>query len=130
MIGKDSAAPAETLLRQAAVMAGNGDYCTLLLDGVGTILSGGTAAGRLFGGELDGFVGKPVSALISGFGLSAASLSYSARHIAYLCAEGGWLRFTAVDVRGGTFPVDISLSRVRSDGQDLVLMNLHRADAV
>lgn len=117
----------EAVLRAAALAASKGDYGTLVLDGAGTIRSCGTAAAELFGGDLAAFAGMPISSLIADFGMSSTSASYSARYFAHLCAEGHWRSFRAVDVQGREFPIELSMSRVRSDGQDLILLNLRRA---
>ena len=122
------AAAMEDAFRAAAVLASKGDYGTLVLDCAGTIRNCGTAAGELFGGDLAGFAGMPISALIADFAMSDTSVSFSARYIAYLCADGGWRKFKAVDVHGREFPVELSMSRVKTDGQELVLLNLRRAE--
>lgn len=120
----------EDVFHAAAVMASKADYGTLVLDGVGIIRNCGTAAGELFGGDLADFYGLPISCLIADFTLSDTSVSYSARYLAHLCAAGGWRRFEAVDIHGGRFPVELSMSRIRTDGQDLILLNLRRPEAL
>jgi len=131
MIETASASPRNTAaeaFHAAAVMASKGDYGTLVLDGVGVIRNCGTAAGNLFGGDLADFYGQPISSLIADMAVSNTSPSYSARYIAHLCTEGGWRKFEATDIRGRHFPVELSMSLVRTDGQDLVLLNLRRAE--
>lgn len=122
------AALAEDAFRAAAAVASKGDYGTLVLDGVGTIRNCGTAAGEMFGGSLADFSGMPISALIADFALGGISPSYNARYLAHLCAAEGWRKFEAVDLQGSRFPIEISMSRVRTDGQDLILLNLRRAE--
>lgn len=134
MIGNSSATAGEAARNQdifnaAAAMAGKGEYGTLVLDGLGRIRSCGTAAGRIFGSSFSDLAGRPISAFVSNFALSESSLSYSVRYFAHLCAEGGWRKFAAVDVHGQEFPVELSLSRVRTDGQDFFLLNLRRLEA-
>ena len=135
MIGNSSATTGSPAQNQhaydaAAAMAGKAGYGTLVLDGLGRIRSCGTAAGQILGCSYSDLAGKPISTFVSNFSLSESSLSYSARYFAHLCAESGWRKFEAVDARGHEFPVELSLSRVRTDGQDFFLLSLRRLEAV
>lgn len=125
-----SAAAVEDVFHAAAVLASKADYGTLVLDGVGTIRNCGTAAGELFGGDLADFYGLPISSLIADFSLSDTSVSYSARYLAHLCSAGGWRRFEAIDLNGCRFPIELCMSLIRTDGQDLILLNLRRPGAL
>ena len=135
MIGDSSATAEKAAADQdagqaAAAMAGKSGYGTLVLDGLGRIRSCGTAAGQIFGSSFSELAGRHISTFLANFSLSDSSLSYSARYFAHLCAEGGWRTFNAVDVHGQEFPVELSLSKMRTDGQDFFLLNLRRLEAV
>lgn len=110
----------------ARVTVTEGDCGTLILDELGSIRSCGTAAGKLFGGNLSEYMGKPISTLIPDFALHNTSQSYSARYFAHLSAEGGWRRFTAIDVLGRKFPIEINLSLVETKTQGVFLLNVRR----
>ncbi|MCX7171927.1 MAG: hypothetical protein NTY41_17045, partial [Proteobacteria bacterium] len=58
-------------------LAKEGDYGTLILDEQGNICSCGIAAGKLFGGNLSDYMGKPISSLIPNLALHNTSQSYS-----------------------------------------------------
>jgi hypothetical protein len=134
MIGNSSATAGEPVpvldvFRAAAAVAGKGEYGTLVLDGLGRICSCGTAAGQIFGSSFSDLAGRSIASLVSDFAVSGSSLSYSARYFAHLCADSGWRKFNAVDVHGQQFPVELTLCRMRTDGQDFFLLNLRRLDA-
>jgi len=103
-----------------------GDCGTLILDELGNIRSCGTAAGKLFGGNLSDHMGRPISTLIPCFALHNTSQSYNARYFAHLCTDGGWRRFTAIDVLGREFPIEINLSLVETKTQGVFLLNVRR----
>jgi len=103
------------------------EYGTLILDELGNICSCGIAAGKLFGGNLSGHMGKPISTLIPDFVLHNTSQSYSARYFAHLCAEGGWRKFAAIDVQGHELQIEINLSLVETkEAQGVFLLNVRR----
>ena len=106
--------------------AKEGECGTLILDEVGHIRSCGTAAGKLFGGNLSDHMGKPISTLIPCFALHNTSQSYNARYFAHLCTDGGWRRFNAIDVLGREFPIEINLSLVETKTQGIFLLNVRR----
>lgn len=110
-------------------LSSDGDCATLILDARGNILSCGIAAGRLFGGKLADYAGKPISAFISDFILSDSSMSYSARYFAHLCADGGWRRFEAIDWNGHRFAIELNLSLVESREPGVFLLSVRRAEA-
>ena len=99
---------------------------TLILDEMGNIRSCGTAACRLFGGNLADYMGKPISSLIQSLVLSNTSQSYSARYLAHLCADGGWRKVEAVDVMGREFAIEINLSLVETKTQGVYVLNVRR----
>ena len=113
-------------IQSAPPLSGEGDCATLILDATGNILGCGIAAGKLFGGNLADYAGKPISSLISNFILSDTSLSYSARYFAHLCAAGGWRRFDAVDAQGSRFPIELNLSQVESKELGVFVLSVRR----
>lgn len=102
--------------------------CSLIIDDVGIIRSCGEAAGRMLGSSFTELVGKPVSMFLPGFSLSESSSSYSSRYIQHLCNGGGCHVFEAVDVQGRRFTVELSLSRIATEGQGGYLLSLRRQD--
>ena len=115
--------------QSAPPLSSESDCATLILDAMGNILSCGMAAGKLFGGRLADYAGKPISSFISDFILSDTALSYSARYFAHLCADGGWRRFEAVDSQGNKFPIELNLSLVESKEQGVFLLSVRRVNA-
>ncbi|MDD5176204.1 MAG: PAS domain-containing protein [Sterolibacterium sp.] len=126
MLAPQKLARNQDQLQSAPSLSVEGDCATLILDAMGNILSCGIVAGKLFGGNLADYAGKPISSFISNFILSDTSLSYSARYFAHLCADGGWRRFEAVDVQGLGFPVELNLSLVESKEQGVFLLSVRR----
>jgi len=120
--------PKRDIYHAAANLAGKDEYGTLILDGMGRIRSCGTAGERIFGGSQVRLVGKEVSEFIAGLALGGSSPSYSARFLMYLCADPVWRRFQAIDADGHEFAVDLNLSRMRTDGQEIFVLNLRRVD--
>lgn len=112
------------LLHAEPGLAKEGDCGTLILDEQGNICSCGIAAGKLFGGNLSDYMGKPISSLIPNLVLHNTSQSYSARYFAHLCADGGWRKFEAIDVLGHEFPIEINLSLVETKAQGVFLLNV------
>ena len=96
----------------------------LVLDGRGIIVRCSEAAVQLFGGESRDLEGGPISSFVTNLMSSDESPSYNARHVDYLSKSGDWRRFQAVDVHGRRFPVDISMSRMATEGHQFLLLNL------
>ncbi|MCX7155080.1 MAG: hypothetical protein NTW45_01380 [Rhodocyclales bacterium] len=143
-------APAETFLGKAQIMIGQGgvamqqdglktdmfhaaaslvhaDECgSLILDGMGRIRSCGAAGERILGASQVGLIGRPISDCIAGLHLGGSSPSYAARYLVYLCGEGEWRRFEAIDAGGQRFAVELSLSRLMRGGQETFLLNIKR----
>ena len=117
------------ILQTDIATASESDCGTLILDELGNLCSCGIGAGKLFGGNLAAYTGKPISALIPDLTLSNNSQSYCARYFAHLCADGGWRRFEAIDVLGHRFPIEINLSLVETKAQGVFLLNVRRAAA-
>lgn len=106
-------------------MSGHG---TLILDSLGRILSCGAPAEKLFGASQVRLMGRRISEFIAGLSLGGSSPSYNARYLVYLCADGEWRKFSAKDVDGLGFPVELNLSRMVTEGREIFLLNVRRAD--
>lgn len=131
MIGQDPgrvqpAEPKQDMFRVAANH--QGEYGTLIVDRVGRILSCGVPAENIFRTGHSRLVGRQIPEFIDGLFLGGSSPSYSARHLVYLCSDGEWRRFQATDAKGGRFPVELNLSRIVTDGQEMFLVNVRRAE--
>lgn len=96
----------------------------LVLDGRGVIVKCSDAAVHIFGGDPHDIEGGSISTFVSNLMSSDESPSYNARRVDYLSKSGEWRRFQAVDVNGRRFPVDIAMSRMAAEGQQLLLLNL------
>jgi len=112
----------------AANLVNRDEYGTLMLDGSGRIRSCGAAGERIFGVSQVRLVGRPICEFIAGLSLGSSSPSYCARHLIYLCRDGAWRRVPAVDADGCEFAVEINLSRVMTDGREMFVLNLRRAE--
>lgn len=110
----------------AANLANKGEYGTLILDGWGRILSCGAPAEKIFGASHVRLMGRRISEFIAGLFLAGSSPSYNARYLVYLCADGEWRKFEATDDSGQGFAVELNLSRVTTDGQEIFLLNVRR----
>lgn len=133
MMGQDSTALQQAALTPDMIHAGanlvNGaEYGTLILDRLGRILSCGTPAGKIFGASQARLAGRWISEFIGGLFLAGNSPSYNTRYLVYLCADGEWRKFAARDIGGLAFEVELNLSRVMTDGQEMFLLNLRRPD--
>ena len=127
-----------TALRQAASkpevvhaatnLVNGAKHCTLVLDRLGRILSCGAPAENIFGASQVRLVGRWISEFIGGLFLAGSSLSYNTRYLVYLCADGEWRKFEARDADGQGFKVELNLSRVTTDGQEMFLLNLRRPE--
>jgi PAS domain S-box-containing protein len=100
---------------------------TMLLDGLGNILSCAEPAEKLFGASRFELMGRWISDFILGLLLEGRSPSYDARYLAHLCQKGGWREFVARDVRGLRFAVELNLSRMVTRGQEIILLNVRRS---
>ena len=114
------------MFHAAANLVHAGEYGSLILDGMGRIRSCGEAGERILGASQGALVGRPVSDCIAGLHLGGSSPSYAARYLVYLCGEGEWRRFEAVDAGGQKFPVELNLSRLMRGGQETFLLNVRR----
>jgi len=116
----------QDLIDAVANFATRGEYGTLILDRLGRILSCGAPAEKIFGASQVRLMGRRISEFIAGLFLAGSSPSYNARYLVYLCADGEWRKFEAMDVGGQAFTVELNLSRVMTDGQEMFLLNVRR----
>jgi len=133
MMGQSSAALQQTvskpdMIHAPANLVNGAQYGTLVLDRLGRILSCGAPAEKIFGASQVRLVGRWISEFIGGLFLSGNSPSYNARYLVYLCADGEWRKFEARDADGKGFEVELNLSRVMTEGQEMFLLNLRRPD--
>ncbi len=102
---------------------------SLVFNGRGVVVSCSDGGVRLFGGDHADLEGSAIGSLIPGISPSDATPSFNARHIAYLCSAGIWRRFQAIDVYGQHFPVEIRLSLMSVEKEDMYLMNVRQPSA-
>ena len=122
--------PAQSPLRGTLTRERRARFGSLVLDRRGVIVSCSDAGVRLFGGDSGDLEGNVIGALISNITPSDAPPSFNARYMAYLCRVGNWRRFQAVDVYGRRFPIEVYLSKVKIESDDMFLVNMrHPADA-
>lgn len=114
------------MFRAAASLVHADEHGSLILDGMGRVRSCGAAGERILGASQVGLVGRSISDCIAGLHLGGSSPSYAARYLVYLCGEGEWRRFEAVDAGGQKFPVELNLSRLMRGGQETFLLNIRR----
>ena len=105
------------------------EHGTLMLDRMGRILSCGKPVERLFGAGQARLMGRQISDFIAGVLLGGSSPSYRARYLVYLCADGGWRRFEAMDVHGHAVAVEVNVSQMIANGQEIFLLALRRPAA-
>lgn len=131
MIGQTpgSVQPAESKrdMFQVASHLNGQDYGTLLLERGGLIASCGAPAERIFRARNSQMHGRHISEFISGLFLIGSSPSYSARYLVHLCTDGEWRKFQAKDVDGAGFMLELNLSRIVTEGQEMFLLNVRRA---
>jgi PAS domain-containing protein len=127
---RQQAGAKQDIFDAAANFVNRDDYCTLILDRLGRILSCGTPAERIFGASQVRLVGRFISDFIDGLFLDGSSPSYSARYLVYLCADGEWRRFEARDVASQSFAVDLNLARMAtvSPDREMFLLNVRRPE--
>ena len=132
MIGLDPgrlqpAEPERDLFQVAATLANADEYGTLIVDRVGRIISCGMPVEQIFGVRHAHLVGRHMPEFIDGVFLNGSSPSYSARHLVFLCSDGEWRTFQATDAQGVRFALEVNLSRIVTDGQEMYLVNVRRA---
>lgn len=128
--GVQRAGLGQDVFHAAANLTNRGDYCTLILDRAGRILSCGNPAERMLGDSQVRLVGRRISEFVSGLFLEGSSPSFTARYLVYLCSDGDWRRFDAVDACGRAIAVELNLARMASSGseKDMFLLNLRRSE--
>jgi hypothetical protein len=134
MIGSGVAALQQEGLRHdifhaAANPVNRDEYGTLILDGMGRIRSCGAAGERILGASQVRLIGRRITEFIAGLCLGGNSPSYSARYLVYLCGNGEWRKFEAVDAGGQRFAVELNLTRMVADGQEIFALNVRRPEA-
>jgi diguanylate cyclase (GGDEF)-like protein/PAS domain S-box-containing protein len=84
--------------------------CILCLDGAGTVRTANPAAGTLFGRAPDNLVGLTMGTLVPALGAAGPELR---------ALSGRPSEHAAIDSRGRRFPVEISVSRVAVEDEEL-----------
>lgn len=97
---------------------------TLILDRMGRIASCGEPAARIFADNQIRLIGRSIGEFIDGLYRDGSSPSYRARYLDYLSSDDGWRRFDANDMRGERFTVEVKLSPITTDGQQLFLLSI------
>jgi hypothetical protein len=134
MIGQGVAAGQQEGLKHdifhaAANLVPRDEYGTLILDRMGRIRSCGEAGERILGASQVCLIGRPITEFVAGLCLGGSSPSYSARYLVYLCGDGEWRQFKAIDAGGKMFEVDLNLARTMADGQEVFVLNIRRPEA-
>ena len=119
-------AATQDFIHAAADFASNDQHGSLILDHAGCILGSGEAAEKIFGAGEGSLIGRRISGLVSGLLLDGNSPSYSARSLAYLCADDEWQQFEGTELSGQRFGVELNLSRTLTGGREMFLVNLRR----
>jgi PAS domain S-box-containing protein len=114
------------MVHAAANLVNRDEYGTLILDRVGRILNCGTPAAKIFGASHLQLKGRWVADFVAGLFLAGSSPSYNTRYLVHLCTHGEWRKFEATNADGQRFLVELNLSRVMTDGQEIYLLNLRR----
>lgn len=113
--------------RYADVNVAKGEeHGTLILDRLGSILACGGPAARMFGANGVPLLGRGISEFIAGFFLAGNVPSHDATIARCLCASDDWRTFDAMDIGGRRFAVELSMSRVTANGEELFVLNLRR----
>ncbi len=131
MIGQGLTALQQTgstrgIFAAAANLLAEAECNALVLDRGGRILDCGEAAQNIFKASPVQLMGRCISDFIAGLSLGGSSPSYSARYLGYLCANGDWRKFDARDVGGQRFAVELSLSRMVSEGREVFALDVRR----
>jgi PAS domain S-box-containing protein len=120
----------QDMFHVAANFANRDEYGTLVLDRVGRIISCGAPAENIFGASQVRLTGRWISEFIAGLLVGGSSPSYSARYLVHLSADDEWREFEAKDADGCRFAVEVKLSRMMTDGQEIFLLNVRRSGEV
>lgn len=119
-------------LHKAMPPVPQGDFGSLIFDGCGIVRKCNEAAAQMFGGSPFDMEGSTVWSLLPHVTPSDklsgdSSPSYRARYIAYLSNVSSWHHLQATDVYGQDFPVEILLSRLKTDGHELFVINVRHS---
>jgi hypothetical protein len=101
----------------------------IVVDALGRICDCGATIEQLFRTSREQMIGRPVSAFIVGVLFEGCSLGETARQLARLCAEHDWQEFTALDVHGHSFPIEIYVTREMNNSLPAFVFNLRRLSA-
>jgi len=80
----------------------------------------------MLGGSADDLEGSPIWSFIADIMPGDASPGFKARYLAHLGNTGRWRSFQAIDLGGRCFPVELAMSKIKSDGAGLFLIHLRR----
>jgi len=116
----------QDMFHVAANFVNRDEYGTLVLDRVGRIISCGAPAENIFGASQVRLIGRWISEFIAGLLVGGSSPSYSARYLVHFSAGDEWREFEAKDAAGCGFAVEVKLSRMVTDGQEIFLLNVRR----
>ncbi len=87
------------------------ELATVILDTLGKVLSGNSAATRLFCDSTKPLSGRNIRALIPDFPFRPITPGYNLAYATFWAAEGGWRQFNARDSRRHLFRLDVALDK-------------------
>ena len=108
----------------AVKQTGSSECDSFKFDRMGKIVGCGTAAEHIFEANRIQLLGRRISKFIAGLHLGRSSPSFNARYLIHLCADGEWRKFEARTAKGNAFAVELNLSRVVTNGQEVFVLNL------
>ena len=123
MVGKISRAPQGGAPEQHAIYSG---CVSLMLDRQGRILSCGAPTEKLLAASQIQLMGRGISEFIGGLLPGGSAPKHGANYIGHLCADGEWRKFKAQDVGGREFIVELNVSQMITNDQEIFLLNMHR----
>ncbi len=103
------------------------NFGSLIIDGQGVVVSCSVSGGRMFGGDFDDIEGSEIRSLLTDIAPSETSSGFNSRYMGFLSRDPDWKRFQAVDIYGQRFPVEIVLSKMKVEDEDMFLLNLRHA---
>ncbi len=132
-IQTDSARPSDQAAISLMAMlrsAVTDDYSTLVLDRQGRVRSCGESAEHMFRTSGSRLVGRLAVDLIPTLFFKTSSPSERAKHLAHKAKDGAWHHHQIIDADGCEFDVELCVSCVTTDGQEIFLVNVHRVGEV
>lgn len=102
------------------------DYSTLVLDRQGRVRSCGESAEHMFRTRQSRLVGRLAADLIPSLFPKTNSRSDRAKHLALEAKDGAWHHHQIIDAEGCEFDVELCVSCIATDGQEIFLVNVHR----